>query len=849
MFKSQQQNNLGPTVKCIVLLSALVLLLSSSSSSHTAVHAVTDAGSSEIKFNSASVDNNESTDNNNNNPNPNINLPKTTQSTKTIFRVFQTLPYEPSSLSPSETMELTRKIRSTQAMIFAPSHKHYSNTDNNGVGDEGGGITSSLQEDNIELALDIYTPSERREYLVKRGNHCHPSGSSSSTSGGAGGGALNALNDNYEDTSLQWYDVLSRYDSLMSAATAANPSPEDSSTTSSKSSNFKPNSNSAELERTAIELFKYCVLYNGDGHAYWGWDEQLLLPFRDVVNVDVNYGVVATSSTPTKNNMDKNSDVVDAKTVDNVDTLSDTTSDGGSSTTTSSVGIGGPSKSYMHESFLSISPYTPATSELSSMIRFLLETSDETLSLSPLLLSQELHRLIAASKDEGNVNSNTASEAAAAAADTAGDDGSSGDDDKNNGATWTLLYNSCIPLADSESSIGIASVASNTSPEFAFADVSSSAATLLGGGASLDVHARRMAARCPRSQGGYCCLTFLPDSSNKSTGGVAGSEAGSKVAEGGPQMIPVMAFHHPVGGWTSSHDGREVGDDQKMMPYKLAGTKSSTTSPLKLGGVPESDLPYVSKVRLVRDKTKEANLPVTTKALKFPTHPADTPNFFDMLFENDCLPYRKECHRCLKDVNNEKPVSTSQDADGNEILELATENACSVCQLECPCYCDILCKVRPPPKPITRTYAVHPPAYRKEPNRLVPKIIHQTWFEPVTKDKYPNMSRLIESWKKSGWEYYFYDDETAGEFLGTHFPPEIREAYESVTPGAFKADLFRYCVLLIRGGVYADMDVFLQTNLDDAVADDIGFMTPIDEVRLRLFRQIWVVFFFICADC
>ena len=385
MYKSQQQNNLGPTVKCIVL-SALVLLLSSSS--HTAVHAATDAGSSEIKFNdrgaSASVDNNESSDNNNNNnPNPNNNLPKTTQSTKTIFRVFQTLPYEPSSLSPSETVELTRKIRSTQAMIFAPSHKHYSNTDNNGVGDEGtgGGITSSLQEDNIELALDIYTPSERREYLVKRGNHCHPSSSSSSTSGGAGGGgggALNALNDNYEDTSLQWYDVLSRYDSLMSAATAANPSHEDSSTTSSKSSNFKPNSNSAELERTAIELFKYCVLYNGDGHAYWGWDEQLLLPFRDVVNVDVNYGVVATSSsTPTKNNMDKNSDnrndVVDAKkTVDNVDTLSDT-SDGSST---------GPSKSYMHESFLSISPYTPATSELSSMIRFLLETSDETLSLS-----------------------------------------------------------------------------------------------------------------------------------------------------------------------------------------------------------------------------------------------------------------------------------------------------------------------------------------------------------------------------------------------------------------------------------------------------------------------------------
>jgi len=96
------------------------------------------------------------------------------------------------------------------------------------------------------------------------------------------------------------------------------------------------------------------------------------------------------------------------------------------------------------------------------------------------------------------------------------------------------------------------------------------------------------------------------------------------------------------------------------------------------------------------------------------------------------------------------------------------------------------------------------------------------------------MSRLIESWKKSGWEYYFWDDEGAGEFLGTHFPPEVREAYESITPGAFKADLFRYCVLLIRGGVYADMDILLETNLDEAVANDIGFMTPIDEPGIEV---------------
>ena len=49
--------------------------------------------------------------------------------------------------------------------------------------------------------------------------------------------------------------------------------------------------------------------------------------------------------------------------------------------------------------------------------------------------------------------------------------------------------------------------------------------------------------------------------------------------------------------------------------------------------------------------------------------------------------------------------------------------------------------------------------------------------------------------------------------------------------GAFKADLFRYCVLLIKGGVYSDMDVFLTSNLDEVITGDIGFITPVDEVR------------------
>ena len=217
--------------------------------------------------------------------------------------------------------------------------------------------------------------------------------------------------------------------------------------------------------------------------------------------------------------------------------------------------------------------------------------------------------------------------------------------------------------------------------------------------------------------------------------------------------------------------------------------------------------PYSSIVDGVED-----DLPfVSTIQEKVNTRPKDmpkTPNFFDTLLQNNCLPSDLQCSMCLRDKNG---------AD------------CKKCKDVCPCYCKTLCKVSVDEKFVSKELTISPPRFARDPNRLVPRIIHQTWFENVTTEKYPNMSRLIESFKQSGWEYKFYDDESSRVVLKTHFPPEILQAYDALKPGAFKADLFRYCVLLIYGGIYADMDVLLESNLDAAVGPDVGFMVPVDE--------------------
>jgi mannosyltransferase OCH1-like enzyme len=185
-----------------------------------------------------------------------------------------------------------------------------------------------------------------------------------------------------------------------------------------------------------------------------------------------------------------------------------------------------------------------------------------------------------------------------------------------------------------------------------------------------------------------------------------------------------------------------------------------------------------------------------------------TPNFFDTLLQNNCLPSDLQCSLCLREKKG---------AD------------CKICKDVCPCYCKTLCKVSVDKKFVAKEVKVLPPRFARDPNRLIPRIVHQTWFEPVSPEKYPNMSRLIESFKLSGWEYKFYDDDSSRVVLKTHFPPEVLQAYDALKPGAFKADLFRYCVLLIYGGVYADMDVLLEANLEAAVGPDVGFMVPVDE--------------------
>lgn len=85
----------------------------------------------------------------------------------------------------------------------------------------------------------------------------------------------------------------------------------------------------------------------------------------------------------------------------------------------------------------------------------------------------------------------------------------------------------------------------------------------------------------------------------------------------------------------------------------------------------------------------------------------------------------------------------------------------------------------------------------------IPKTIIQTAkSNDITLYKYNSIYSILE--QNPEYEYYFFDDVDCRKFIKDNFNQNILDAYDTLIPGAYKADLFRYCYLYINGGIYID---------------------------------------------
>lgn len=92
-------------------------------------------------------------------------------------------------------------------------------------------------------------------------------------------------------------------------------------------------------------------------------------------------------------------------------------------------------------------------------------------------------------------------------------------------------------------------------------------------------------------------------------------------------------------------------------------------------------------------------------------------------------------------------------------------------------------------------------------NQSIPKNIYLTW-ETADIDKMPpKMKESINLLKKvnDDCDVYIFDKDQRINFIKKYFIKDVLDAYNSLVPGAFKADLWRYCVLYKYGGIYQDI--------------------------------------------
>lgn len=106
----------------------------------------------------------------------------------------------------------------------------------------------------------------------------------------------------------------------------------------------------------------------------------------------------------------------------------------------------------------------------------------------------------------------------------------------------------------------------------------------------------------------------------------------------------------------------------------------------------------------------------------------------------------------------------------------------------------------------------------------IPLMIFQTFEEVEVPER---MAEAAASWSEQNpaFTYRFFDADDRREFIGAHFEPRMLEAYDRIEGGAFKADFWRYCVLTVHGGVYADVDSTCAVDLLSLFEDGDAFVS------------------------
>lgn len=115
------------------------------------------------------------------------------------------------------------------------------------------------------------------------------------------------------------------------------------------------------------------------------------------------------------------------------------------------------------------------------------------------------------------------------------------------------------------------------------------------------------------------------------------------------------------------------------------------------------------------------------------------------------------------------------------------------------------------------------------------KYMFQTYSSKlnIPADVYTNIRRYAPE-----YVHKIYDDEEIRQFLHTHFKPCVLNTFDSLKLGAHKADLARYCLLYMYGGMYLDIKTELIKPVSDIFTNENAIYSVISHFKDHIYQGI-----------
>lgn len=123
---------------------------------------------------------------------------------------------------------------------------------------------------------------------------------------------------------------------------------------------------------------------------------------------------------------------------------------------------------------------------------------------------------------------------------------------------------------------------------------------------------------------------------------------------------------------------------------------------------------------------------------------------------------------------------------------------------------------------------------------IIPLKIFQTWFSKTLPE---HIGKCVEELKALNpeFEHHLYDDDECRNFIRDNFDNEVLESFDLLIPGAYKADLWRYCILYIYGGIYMDIKYRCINGFRlISLSEQVGFVKDAKSSGLGIYNALLI---------